>query len=288
MATRNPGGTKQSAKNSLQRAEQEPGTSKLTRCVCGQVFDVLVNANCPSCNSPAITPKEANGDHGIAAPSEHAGPSPTGWPPYWKIGVAAVLLLVGAYGLRLMLHSEEEESVAALSKESVVAPDAADSSQAFPIPPRPSEVPPVARGVEPGLVGVWRMRLGGDNWYLAIGKNGRYYFVNRQASGNNMAHSGDFGGEDGKWWLRSRTVPWDDGGTYTIIGQTTLTTVGRLGTGQWQRADARELHGLLPADVELAQNAHQGERRRGSRQGNFWQDNGILPPSEGTSRRVRR
>lgn len=88
-------------------------------------------------------------------------------------------------------------------------------------------------GVDPKLVGTWRLQSSAQPIYWEINANGTYSVFGSGVPG----HSGTFRAASGKWSLRSPT--WgDDGGTYQLLHDDTLTGVGKMGPAIWVRATA--------------------------------------------------
>jgi hypothetical protein len=92
--------------------------------------------------------------------------------------------------------------------------------------------------VDPGCVGEWELGItnpaGSSTWIWKIKADGTYAF-RIEGLGAPGAHSGTFQAANGQWTLRSTTMDWSDGGTYTLPDRDTLSMTGKLGTGVWKR-----------------------------------------------------
>ena len=92
--------------------------------------------------------------------------------------------------------------------------------------------------VDPGLVGTWELNVpnpdGIARWVWEIHADGTYAF-HAEGPGGVPSHSGVFEARDGKYTLRSTTMPWVDEGTYQLIQANILSATGRLGTASWTR-----------------------------------------------------
>jgi hypothetical protein len=92
--------------------------------------------------------------------------------------------------------------------------------------------------VDPGLVGTWELNVpnpqGGARWVWDIHADGTYAF-HAEGPGGVPSHNGVFDARNGKYTLRSTTMPWVDSGTYQLIHGNTLSATGKLGTAAWTR-----------------------------------------------------
>lgn len=92
--------------------------------------------------------------------------------------------------------------------------------------------------VDSGLVGTWELNVpnadGVARWVWEIRAEGTYAF-HAEGPGGVPSHSGVLEARDGKYTLRSTTMPWVDNGTYQLIQGNTLSAAGRLGTASWTR-----------------------------------------------------
>ena len=93
--------------------------------------------------------------------------------------------------------------------------------------------------VDPQAVGIWEMTVptdsgGAHDWYFRIDADGTYAFAPSSA-GSAPVHSGTIEIAHGRWSLKSETSDWTDSGTYELPTPDTLSMVGRLGPGEWQR-----------------------------------------------------
>jgi hypothetical protein len=96
-----------------------------------------------------------------------------------------------------------------------------------PLPLPPGGTP---GSVDPGLVGLWGLNVNGGIWVWQITANGTYTF-HSEAPDNTEPHNGTFAANGGKYTLRSISTVWNDQGTYTMQGSTTVVMTGKLGTG---------------------------------------------------------
>lgn len=92
--------------------------------------------------------------------------------------------------------------------------------------------------VDSGLVGTWELDVpnaqGVARWVWQIHAEGTYAF-HAEGPGGVPSHSGTFEARNGKYTLRSTTMPWVDDGTYQLIQGNTLSATGKLGTASWTR-----------------------------------------------------
>lgn len=92
--------------------------------------------------------------------------------------------------------------------------------------------------VDSGLVGTWELDVpnaqGVARWVWQIHAEGTYAF-HAEGPGGVPSHSGTFKARNGKYTLRSTTMPWVDDGTYQLIQGNTLSATGKLGTASWTR-----------------------------------------------------
>ena len=92
--------------------------------------------------------------------------------------------------------------------------------------------------VDSGLVGTWELNVpntdGVARWVWEIRAEGTYAF-HAEGPGGVPSHSGTFEARNGKYTLRSTTMPWVDDGTYQLIHGNTLSATGKLGTASWTR-----------------------------------------------------
>jgi len=100
---------------------------------------------------------------------------------------------------------------------------------------------PLARAVEPRLVGTWELMVpnarGIARWLWHIQADGTYDF-HSEGPGAAPAHEGQMTAGNGRWRLHaSKGLVWDDGGAYELRENAAVMS-GRLGTGIWRRLDA--------------------------------------------------
>jgi hypothetical protein len=92
--------------------------------------------------------------------------------------------------------------------------------------------------VDSGLVGTWELNVpntdGVARWVWEIHAEGTYAF-HAEGPGGVPSHSGVFEARNGKYTLRSTTMPWVDDGTYQLIQGNTLSAIGKLGRASWTR-----------------------------------------------------
>jgi hypothetical protein len=83
------------------------------------------------------------------------------------------------------------------------------------------------------LVGVWQLAGIGK---LEFRADGTYSFYHPT-----LSHAGTYSAQNGVWSQSSKTptMPWDDGGTYKLLGPNRLELVGKLGGAVWQRLAAQ-------------------------------------------------
>jgi hypothetical protein len=87
-------------------------------------------------------------------------------------------------------------------------------------------------GVDPHIVGIWKLALENGSWVLEIRRDGTYRFHSEGQNGA-QPHDGTFSASKGHWSLTAKNG-YTDGGTYQLHGDTWIAT-GRLGTGTWHR-----------------------------------------------------
>jgi hypothetical protein len=89
-------------------------------------------------------------------------------------------------------------------------------------------------GVDPALVGLWKLNVNSGIWVWQIAANGTYTF-HSEAPDNTNPHNGWFVTNNGHYNLRALSSSWVDEGTYTMQGSTAVVVAGKLGTGTWVR-----------------------------------------------------
>jgi hypothetical protein len=102
--------------------------------------------------------------------------------------------------------------------------------------PSPLPLPPSAQqgGVDPALVGLWKLNVNSGIWVWQISANGTYTF-HSEAPDKTGPHNGWFVTNNGHYNLRALSMNWNDEGTYTMQGTTAVVMAGKLGTGTWYR-----------------------------------------------------
>lgn len=223
-------------------------TSKLTRCKCGTIYNVLEQNICPECGKAF----DASSSGVLGSPSEEAFRSAR---PAFSAKTIALTFLT----LSLLLL------IASYLGKADTNPDS-QAKQAFDTPP--SNAAPQTTAVDSQLLGVWAQAVGVEQWFIEIFPEGRYQFAAVGARGV-LEHRGTFSTSDSRWTLHSETMNWDDEGTYAVPSSSTFTMQGRLGTGQWRRSSETARSNA----IEQFQSSRRGAT------GSFRQDNGILPPS---------
>lgn len=109
-----------------------------------------------------------------------------------------------------------------------------------PVTPTTPAVPAPPSLVDPALVGSWELMVSSDRglsrWVWNILPNGTYNF---HSEGGRPApsHEGTMTATNGHWTLHvvKGMRNWDDGGSYDVR-DTTAVIIGKLGTGNWKRA----------------------------------------------------
>ncbi|MCB0359063.1 MAG: hypothetical protein KDD44_05495 [Bdellovibrionales bacterium] len=190
-----------------------PPTSRLTRCVCGTVFDALRSSACPDCErvwqappgDAGESPASASGHAKSAQPNIAAAERMVPNLSLQKVGVCAALVLALAYFVF-----------------------------------GPSGTPPVTEStlVDPALVGSWELEmpntLGVSNWEMNYRPDGTFSFI-ANGPGSPPPQVGVFHATDGHWTLDSPSTNWVDGGSYSINGDSSVTFSGRGGSFTWRR-----------------------------------------------------
>jgi hypothetical protein len=96
-------------------------------------------------------------------------------------------------------------------------------------------------GVDPAVVGTWELmvpnQLGISRWIWDIHRDGTYNF-RAEGPGAAPAHSGAFAASKGRYALDSKTLAWNDTGTYRLVESGKMVAKGRLGEATWQRVQA--------------------------------------------------
>ena len=109
-----------------------------------------------------------------------------------------------------------------------------------PLTPTAPAVPAPPSLIDPALVGSWELMVSSDRglsrWVWNILPNGTYNF---HSEGGRPAptHEGTMTAANGHWTLHvvKGMRNWDDGGSYDVH-DTTAVIIGKLGTGNWKRA----------------------------------------------------
>ncbi|HEV2272024.1 MAG TPA: hypothetical protein VGR92_21440 [Steroidobacteraceae bacterium] len=100
----------------------------------------------------------------------------------------------------------------------------------------------VPTGVDGRLVGTWEIvtptPVGVARWVWEIHKDGTYRF-HAEGPGAVQAHSGTFAASKGRYVLNSKTMDWNDAGTYRLADGATLFAAGKLGPGTWHRVQPK-------------------------------------------------
>jgi hypothetical protein len=208
-------------------------TGKLVRCVCGNLFDPSQHANCPACDR-AYQPPQTKGSEEVAAGTASKTPAvapvrgrATTRPPAWLwkgLGIAAG-------GLVLLYLFNRPGTDSGLQGTVIEPPPQVTDSAVSPDSVQPGTV-------DPALVATWVQnvtnQLGVAEWVLEIRADGTYIF---SSSGPGAApnHVGNFAAADGKWTLTSRSIAWQDSGTYELPTPDTFVMHGKLGTGVWKK-----------------------------------------------------
>jgi hypothetical protein len=98
-------------------------------------------------------------------------------------------------------------------------------------PCTPEQRPPV--GVDPNIVGTWKLPQKGGTWVLEIHRDGTYRF--HSEAGDGVApNAGTFSASSGRWSLRA-TNGYADGGTYLFQRPDTWIATGKHGTAAWHQ-----------------------------------------------------
>lgn len=87
-----------------------------------------------------------------------------------------------------------------------------------------------ADGVDPRLVGTWKLNYLGPPAFWVIREDGVYRIHGPHTPGS--AHRGKIQATNGKWSIHS--PKWQDSGTYELKDENTLVSVGKLGPGTWE------------------------------------------------------
>ncbi len=105
--------------------------------------------------------------------------------------------------------------------------------------PSPLPLPQTVQvgGVDPALVGLWKLNVNAGIWVWQITANGTYTF-HSEAPDKTPPHNGRFMTNNGHYTLHAISMTWDDQGTYTMQGSTAVVMAGKLGTGTWVRIAA--------------------------------------------------
>jgi len=92
---------------------------------------------------------------------------------------------------------------------------------------------PTPVGVDPNLIGTWKLPREGGAWVVEIFRDGTYRF--HSEAGDGVApHAGTFSASNGQW-LTKATNGYTDGGTYLFQAPDIWISTGQLGTGVWHR-----------------------------------------------------
>jgi len=91
-------------------------------------------------------------------------------------------------------------------------------------------------GVDPNLVGTWKLPVKGGSWILEILGDGTYNFHSEAGDGA-PAHTGAFSAANGHWSLNATTgLPgYTDAGLYLFQAPDIWIATGRLGSAAWRR-----------------------------------------------------
>ena len=96
-------------------------------------------------------------------------------------------------------------------------------------------------GVDPNLVGTWKLPLNGGPWVWEIHSDGTYSFHSEAGDGIPPT-AGTFSARDGHWSLKA-TNGYTDAGTYSLQTPDTCSWTGRLGTAPWLRYSSKAASG---------------------------------------------
>ena len=92
---------------------------------------------------------------------------------------------------------------------------------------------PTPVGVDPNLIGTWKLPREGGAWVVEIFRDGTYRFHSEAGDGA-PPHAGTFSASNGHWSLKA-TTGYTDSGTYLFQAPDTLIATGQLGTGVCHR-----------------------------------------------------
>ena len=96
-------------------------------------------------------------------------------------------------------------------------------------------------GVDPNLVGTWKLPLNGGPWVWEIHRDGTYSFHSEAGDGAPPT-AGAFSARNGHWSLKA-TNGYTDGGTYSLQTSDTCSWTGQLGTAAWRRYSSNAASG---------------------------------------------
>ena len=228
--------------------KHQTDTSKLTRCKCGTIYNLLERNECPECGKAF----SSSSDPALGFPSRETSSSPRA-----SVSTKTIILTFLTLSVLLLVASYLGKADTNLEATARQPSDA----------PPPNEAPQTS-AVDSRLPGIWAQQVGVEQWFIEIFPEGRYQFAAVGARGI-LEHRGTFSTSDSRWTLHSETMNWDDEGTYAVPSSSTFTMQGRLGTGQWRRS----------SETARSNAFEQFQSSRRGATGSFRQDNGILPPS---------
>jgi hypothetical protein len=219
------------------KAELSPdNTMKLTRCVCGAIYDLLVNESCPHCKNVKMETSP------ITTQSLNQDTTPNTQPinsldkaSLIKLAKIAAVLLVLAYIVRISTDWTEDDIVQNDPEQVTENVSPAEHSTESDYK---GNATTFLKSVDPKLVGNWEQYISGVRWSISITSDGKYQFSTSMPQ-QIPSHSGTFQAKDGSWSLHSETIMWDDLGSYQTPDPQTFVMYGKLGTGMWKRATSR-------------------------------------------------
>jgi len=121
-----------------------------------------------------------------------------------------------------------------------VAPCSSDDvrfQSPLPLPPLEPTGP-----ADPAIVGLWAQNVNSGIWVYQFSANGTYA-THSEAPDNVPPQAGQFTASNGKFTVHAISVVWEDQGTYTFQGTTTMLLSGKLGTGTLYRIAADPVYG---------------------------------------------